>query len=265
MTNSRLPPLRFYYHMYGRSVQTLSVQSCLAGQNGSACTTLWSRSGQQQGSSGAGWRQATITLPANTNTVQWTGTSVPGQIQGDISVDTIVVAQGPVPPTPAPTSPPPCAAPTAADFFTVTFTNQGTSCAGVGGICYTTSSGSCFTDGPGNYGNNERCSILVRRAGVLAVQGTLGIATGDYFLVSGSNTRRNTARQINGLVVVRALLPDAAGPLRGPNLSLHFTYIFVRHCRMWATASPGFRAQPLRRLATSFAYVPWPLHTRSHS
>lgn len=190
--------------MYGTQTQTLSVQACPTGLNGTACTTVWSRTGQQQSSAATGWRRAGVALPANTNTVQWTGTSIPGQIRGDIAVDTIQVGQGAVPATPAPTisNAPPCAAPTAADFFAVSFVNQGTSCAGVSGICYTTSSGACFTDGPGNYGNNERCTISVRRAGTLYVQGTLGIAPGDYFLVSGSFTRRDTAAEINGLQVV---------------------------------------------------------------
>lgn len=67
--------------------------------------------------------------------------------------------------------------------------------------CYTTTSGSCFTDGPGNYGNNERCSITVQRRTGLAVQNGWVVPAGDYFFLTGSATRYTTAASLNSLVL----------------------------------------------------------------
>ena len=58
------------------------------------------------------------------------------------------------------------------------------------GTCFTTLNGSCITDGPGNYGNNECCTIEVLRDTYLYVSGPFVIWSlleskgADYFTVN---------------------------------------------------------------------------------
>jgi hypothetical protein len=50
--------------------------------------------------------------------------------------------------------------------------------------CVVTPNGSCFTDGPSNYGNNERCTVTVLQPTFLTVY-NLSIDAGfDYFSAS---------------------------------------------------------------------------------
>ena len=85
--------LSFYFHMYGAHMGTLTVQACI----GSACTALWSRSGQQHTGSTAPWSRIQISLPTGTTTVRWIGAVVGGSLiaTGDMSVDTIDIAPWP--------------------------------------------------------------------------------------------------------------------------------------------------------------------------
>lgn len=197
----------FYYHMFGRTIGRLSVSTCA----GTTCTVRWQRVGAQQSSSSAAWSRQYINLPAGTTSVTWNATKTTS-FTGDISVDTIAIGQGnTLPPSPAPTATPPCAAQVSGGFFVVSAATPTMGCTGGGGptseaqgTCYTTSSGTCFTDGPGNHGDNERCTIAVRRSGFLTVAGVLALEPCcDYFTISGSATRRNTVDTLNGVSIQR--------------------------------------------------------------
>jgi len=65
--------------------------------------------------------------------------------------------------------------------------------------CYTTENGACITDGPGDYGNGERCTITVLRSTRLVVQSLSVQAGNDYFRVNNTGTRRDTANELTGL------------------------------------------------------------------
>lgn len=70
------------------------------------------------------------------------------------------------------------------------------------GTCYTTTSGTCITDGPGNYSNNEFCTITVLRNGFLSVSGPLNLQINrDYFTFTGDGTRRDTFAELQGRVI----------------------------------------------------------------
>jgi hypothetical protein len=55
------------------------------------------------------------------------------------------------------------------------------------GTCFTTLNGSCVTDGPGNYGNNERCTISVLQDSFLYVSGNFNVEGGTGCSTGGSN------------------------------------------------------------------------------
>jgi hypothetical protein len=70
------------------------------------------------------------------------------------------------------------------------------------GTCFTTLNGSCITDGPGNYGNNERCTIEVLRSGYLTVQGSFTVEENyDYFTINASSTRLDTAAALENIAI----------------------------------------------------------------
>jgi hypothetical protein len=78
-----------------------------------------------------------------------------------------------------------CATPDPAAFFRVTAASPTFTCTGgtvptgpAGGTCFITAEG-CITDGPGNYGNNERCTIEVLR------DVDLFLPPGDEFGIEG--------------------------------------------------------------------------------
>jgi hypothetical protein len=81
-----------------------------------------------------------------------------------------------VSPTPAPSAAPTlrsCGGEATTAFFRVTSASPTYTCTGptteVQGTCFTTNNGQCVTDGPGNYGNNERCTIEVLRDSVVGL------------------------------------------------------------------------------------------------
>eukprot|EP01047_Picozoa_sp_COSAG01_P017190 COSAG01_NODE_904_length_12843_cov_83.351146_1_plen_1333_part_10 len=82
--------MTFYYHMYGATMRTLSVEALVAG----TWHTVWSRSGQQQSKQQDAWRSSgTVMLPSGTTQVRFKG--VAGRsFTGDMSVDNIVIKQG---------------------------------------------------------------------------------------------------------------------------------------------------------------------------
>jgi hypothetical protein len=55
------------------------------------------------------------------------------------------------------------------------------------GTCFTTLNGSCVTDGPGNYDNNERCTISVLQDSFLYVSGNFNVEGGTGCSTGGSN------------------------------------------------------------------------------
>lgn len=190
--------------MFGATIGTLQVQICA----GSTCTTAWNRTGQQHTSLTDPWTLASINLPASTTSVRWVATRGTS-FTGDISIDTILIAPGPVPLTPSPTAAPPCPPASPNAPFTVLVSSPVQTCAGGGGptsaaqgTCYTTTSGTCFTDGPGNHGNSEGCTIMVNTPTTLTVSGTLSLQRNlDYFTVGTSTARLDTTTELNGLAI----------------------------------------------------------------
>jgi hypothetical protein len=72
------------------------------------------------------------------------------------------------------------------------------------GTCFTTFDGSCITDGIGNYGNNERCTISVLQdtylnvSGTFIIQGCISNGCRDFFRIDNS-TPFATASSLNGV------------------------------------------------------------------
>ena len=72
------------------------------------------------------------------------------------------------------------------------------------GTCFVDQNG-CITDGPGDHGNNERCTIDVLRDSYLYVSGSFDVETFfDYFTINGSSTRLDTVAELD-------FVPIAAG------------------------------------------------------
>lgn len=109
-----------------------------------------------------------------------------------------------------------CGADAAGAWFRVTNAVPTMTCVGptseAEGTCFTTADGACITDGPGNYSNNERCTIDVLRSGFLFVNGSYDIERGiescsvggtcyDYFTMTGSSTRFTTSSSLEGIVL----------------------------------------------------------------
>ena len=91
---------------------------------------------------------------------------------------------------------------TAASNMTCLGTPNPTDVVGAASTCFTNSSGMCVTDGPGAHGNNERCTIQIRRNGVLTVPNDANFSLEnnfDYLLYNG--TRYYTRASIEGLRV----------------------------------------------------------------
>lgn len=93
-------------------------------------------------------------------------------------------------------------------FFQVTASTPSMVCEGGAGptnaqesIVYTTSSGTCFARTPGRVGTLERATISVLRNGFLTAQSLSLRENLDYFTITGSNTRLDTAREIDGRAV----------------------------------------------------------------
>lgn len=138
--------------MFGRTIGNLTVQTC----TNAGCNTIFTQTGQQHTSNAAAWTYIGLAVPANTQWIQWTATRGTS-FTGDISIDTVVVGQGPVPSTSAPTAAPTlpqCAPVVEGAVFSVTAAAPLATCAGGGGLasaaqgtCYTTTSGSCITNG----------------------------------------------------------------------------------------------------------------------
>jgi hypothetical protein len=147
----------FYYHMFGGTIGSLTVNVC----NDTACVLAWNTSGQQHTSLSALWTHRVAVLPVGTTSVQWVATRTTS-FTGDISIDTVRIGQGAFTfaPTTAPTTAPPTA-PTVPTFVVAASTPAG--------ACSTTQGGLCVTDGAGEHGNNERCTFTALRSFMLSV------------------------------------------------------------------------------------------------
>ena len=192
--------LNFYYHMFGNTTGTLTVQTCVR----TTCTSQFVRSGAQQAVQSAAWLNTLISLPANTTSVRFLASRLAGNgsWQGDISIDTITITPN--------FNGPPCPAPSSGAFFSIGRATPIKVCTGdnpttpTQATCYTTNSGTCVTDDSGSstHGNNEHCTINFLRSGFLTVAGTIRLETCcDYFTVFGTTTRRNTAALLSGVAI----------------------------------------------------------------
>ena len=88
------PELRFFYHMYGSGMGTLSVE--VSDDGGSNWMNVWSLSGQQQTSSSDPWLEAVVDLSSfngNIN-VRFIGTAATS-ITGDMAIDDVSIAEEP--------------------------------------------------------------------------------------------------------------------------------------------------------------------------
>nr|VFK22201.1 MAG: MAM domain-containing protein, meprin/A5/mu [Candidatus Kentron sp. LPFa] len=89
----------FYYHMYGRHMGTLAVETF----DGSAWRPVWRITGQQHASHSSAWTQKRLDLSGRTvEKVRFKGTTGSGY-QGDMAIDqvTITTGESPEPPTAA--------------------------------------------------------------------------------------------------------------------------------------------------------------------
>jgi hypothetical protein len=195
--------LYFFFHadhMYGSRIGSLQVKTCV----GSTCTLKMTVTGQQQTAREKPWQAVTMIVPAATTTIQFIAfgqTGGSGSFNGDISIDSISLTNAPAG----------CSFGNPSDIFQVTATSMGLTC-GVGGMpisaakgaCYTTSSARCFTDGPGNHGNSESCTIRATQSVRLAVAGSFSVHGSDGFRITGSSTLRNTPQELNNYPVTTA-------------------------------------------------------------
>ena len=92
------PELRFYYHMYGATMGTLSVQVW----NGLAWTTEWTISGEQHSSETAPWTEAIVDLSSYSGIIQlkFLGSKGGSTFTGDMSIDEVSIAEAPACPQP---------------------------------------------------------------------------------------------------------------------------------------------------------------------
>jgi hypothetical protein len=93
------PQFSFYYHMYGSNMGTLNVD--ISTDGGASYTSIWSRSGQDQNSNGAAWKQITLNLSAyigQTVNIRFRGLTGNGY-RSDMAIDNIsliaTLASGP--------------------------------------------------------------------------------------------------------------------------------------------------------------------------
>ena len=93
------PELRFWYHMYGITTGSISVDI----NSGSGWVNVWSLSGQQQTSNADLWREAIVGIGAFANdTIQIRFTATKGfGGQGDMAIDDIAVIEAPNCPQPS--------------------------------------------------------------------------------------------------------------------------------------------------------------------
>eukprot|EP01047_Picozoa_sp_COSAG01_P017191 COSAG01_NODE_904_length_12843_cov_83.351146_2_plen_2267_part_00 len=82
---AKVRSMSFYYHMYGASMGSLSVEARV---NGTWAATGWSLKGNQHTSDSAPWTQVAVNLPMGTNQVRFKGTDGTSWA-GDMAVDSV--------------------------------------------------------------------------------------------------------------------------------------------------------------------------------
>lgn len=93
VTTLSTPTLGFYYHMYGNSMGTLSVEYSL--DTGATWTTGWSQTGQVQTAYTDGWLPSFVTLPSsNFILIRFVGEKLSGSL-GDMAIDEVSVNEAP--------------------------------------------------------------------------------------------------------------------------------------------------------------------------
>lgn len=98
LSNLNVPELRFWYHMYGTTMGTLTV----AVDSGSGWNTLFTISGQQQTSKTEAWREAVAPLAAYANaTVRLRFTHNRLGTSGDLAIDDVSILEAPACPQPS--------------------------------------------------------------------------------------------------------------------------------------------------------------------
>eukprot|EP01047_Picozoa_sp_COSAG01_P016494 COSAG01_NODE_846_length_13141_cov_4.222205_5_plen_2539_part_01 len=91
-TLSNVKTLTMYYHMYGSTMGTLSVEAFASG----VWRTLWSKKGQQTSTQTGAWKPASVSLPVGTIRVRIKGTKG-SSYMGDMAVDSIGFVSAAVP------------------------------------------------------------------------------------------------------------------------------------------------------------------------
>ncbi|MBI1316885.1 PKD domain-containing protein [bacterium] len=93
-----VPELRFWYHMYGTNIGTLTVEA----DNGSGWTPVWSLTGQQQTTESAPWLEAVVPMAAfvdDTVRIRFSTNRLGGF--GDVSIDDVALLEAPACPQPS--------------------------------------------------------------------------------------------------------------------------------------------------------------------
>ena len=89
------PELRFWYHMFGNGMGTLSVDVYKI--NGTVTSAVYTKTGQQSANRNAPWQEAIVNLSAfagDTVVIVFRGTRGPNQF-GDMAIDEVTVANAP--------------------------------------------------------------------------------------------------------------------------------------------------------------------------
>ncbi len=93
------PELRFWYHMFGTAIGTMTVEI----DNGSGYTQIWTKTGQQQVSGTDAWKEAIVSLSSYVNDtiqIRIKATKASFSTLADAAVDDISVKEAPACPRP---------------------------------------------------------------------------------------------------------------------------------------------------------------------
>eukprot|EP01047_Picozoa_sp_COSAG01_P078993 COSAG01_NODE_14810_length_1407_cov_1.334098_1_plen_217_part_10 len=77
--------IHFYYHMYGQTMGTLSVEALI---NNQWSSTGWSQTGQQHSTGSAPWTMAHVNLAASATRIRFKGVKG-SSFTGDMAIDTV--------------------------------------------------------------------------------------------------------------------------------------------------------------------------------
>ena len=104
-TSSQVSPqLRFYYHMYGATMGTLSVEVFTSSAQN--WTTEFIKAGQQHSAADSAWSLGVVTLPKDPKMrLRFRGVRSGGDYKGDMAIDSVSIIGELTPPSPPPPSP----------------------------------------------------------------------------------------------------------------------------------------------------------------